>query len=165
MEKRFAPHRIMAFYIAGGLSGNLAAAALAKPDTMSVGSSGAIYSMLTFAVAIDGMFDKCRRRFVAAMLCLALGNGFFFPHVDNWCHLGGAAFGLATWAVYTTIHGGSADAENTSDWFLWRRRILLALRAFVVAIFVVGVALCAYSLHCSSCVFKPPGQVTLTVLT
>ena len=91
-EEMFSLPEYLGIYLIGGLAGNILSLALG-PSLISVGASGAIFSMFGACVIYT-------RRSVRQSILGALVYGFFLlfisagPGVNDFAHLGGLVFGL-----------------------------------------------------------------------
>jgi len=91
-EEMFSLPEYLGIYLVGGLAGNILSLALG-PSLISVGASGAIFSMFGACVIYT-------RRSVRQSILGALVYGFFLlfisagPGVNDFAHLGGLVFGL-----------------------------------------------------------------------
>jgi rhomboid protease GluP len=91
-EEMFSLPEYLGIYFVGGLAGNVLSLALG-PSLISVGASGAIFSMFGACVIYT-------RRSVRQSILGALVYGFFLlfisagPGVNDFAHLGGLVFGL-----------------------------------------------------------------------
>lgn len=93
-EEMFSLSEYLGIYFVGGLAGNVLSLALG-PSLISVGASGAIFSMFGACVIYT-------RRSVRQSILGALVYGFFLlfisagPGVNDFAHIGGLVFGLLT---------------------------------------------------------------------
>jgi rhomboid protease GluP len=91
-EEMFSLPEYLGIYLIGGLAGNILSLALG-PSLISVGASGAIFSMFGACVIYT-------RRSVRQSILGALVYGFFLlfisagPGVNDFAHIGGLVFGL-----------------------------------------------------------------------
>jgi rhomboid protease GluP len=91
-EEMFSLPEYLGIYLVGGLAGNILSLALG-PSLISVGASGAIFSMFGACVIYT-------RRSVRQSILGALVYGFFLlfisagPGVNDFAHIGGLVFGL-----------------------------------------------------------------------
>jgi len=100
-EEMFSLPEYLSIYFLGGLTGNLISLLLLPLDTISVGASGAIFSM--FGAAIIYARHSVRQSIIGAMIyvffMLFLSSG---AGVNNFAHIGGLVAGLLIGYVLAT---------------------------------------------------------------
>lgn len=91
IEEAFGARRLFAIYTVSGIAGFLASAWF-RPQSLSIGASGAIYGLLGFAVVYGRWRAGAGARALTDQLTQWLLYGlmmFFIPGIDSIAHLGG----------------------------------------------------------------------------
>jgi len=139
-------------YLVTGLGGCLLSAAMASPNQMSVGASGAIHGLMAIGLfgelgelawppGVKQFFESngykklLGWRIVAFTLALSLMGGLIMPRVDSWAHFGGTVVGFAL----------AAPRAH----FVGRCRYVVRVLATIIAF--VALLVCLYLLSCPGC--------------
>lgn len=133
VEHFFGQARFFWIYFGAGLSGTVASV-LFRPDTISVGASGAIFGLLGALVYFSLRRPQVAKGLFGRSLWVTLGFnlvlGFVIPGIDYMGHIGGL-FGGLLWAYAL----GLGNKDHISGRWLWR--VLLV----VVTVFATAKAL------------------------
>jgi rhomboid protease GluP len=105
LERLLGAWRYVLFYLASGISGNLASAWLHNDYYIGAGASGAIYGVyaayLYLSVFRKDMIDYQTKQTVRVIVVIGFVYSILIPNVDIYAHVGGFIGGLAVSALMT----------------------------------------------------------------
>ena len=119
IERPFGQARFLAIYMLSGIAGAIASFAL-TPNP-SIGASGAIFGLagglIPFLFRNRRIFgeDRAKRQLFAILRVIALNLVIGFVAaglIDNWCHLGGLACGLAASWLMTPVYKATRSPDG-----------------------------------------------------
>jgi len=129
VESTFGKRRLLATYIASGISGNILSSTMSKSP--SVGASGAIFGLISaYYVFLNrnsvffGQTAENGMNSVRQTLLVNLVLGLSNPVVDNWGHLGGALGGAVMAYTFGPRLFVMSNAGSPYEWDGGRRKIV-----------------------------------------
>ncbi|MDR2902972.1 MAG: rhomboid family intramembrane serine protease, partial [Clostridiales bacterium] len=118
IERHYGRGTFLAVYIVTGLVGNYLNA-MAEPQILLAGASGAIFGLMGAAVAITQYtkkyLDGLNLYTMLVFAFVGVSFGFLMPNVGNIAHIGGLASGYLMGMLILKIWGGHRSGENTAN--------------------------------------------------
>ena len=98
LERILGKFRFSILYLNSGLVGSVAVFFLSDPDTVTIGSSGAIFGvmggLLVLSFVHGSWFTEIGKRNIRNLAAINLIFTFVFPFISIWGHLGGLVGGM-----------------------------------------------------------------------
>ncbi|HEY8391675.1 MAG TPA: rhomboid family intramembrane serine protease [Capillibacterium sp.] len=130
VEKLFGAGRFLTIYFTAGIGGTVASV-LFRPDTISVGASGAIFGLLGALIYFSIRCPQTARGLFGRSLWLTLGLNlvlsFVLPGIDYMGHLGGLVAGLL--CAYAL---GLGKKDQLPGRWLWRILLFVLMTTTIV---------------------------------
>lgn len=128
LERIMGHVRFTIVYLVSAVGGNIVSFAFS--DSISAGASTSLFGIFVSFIVLSAMYPrsqvlKQRASTYTILIVLNIALGLFNQGIDNWGHMGGAAFG----AIITFALGLSVKSHYT----LWQRLIAAAIGVIIAA--------------------------------
>lgn len=128
LERIMGHVRFTIVYLVSAIGGNIVSFAFS--DSISAGASTSLFGIFVSFIVLSSMYPrsqvlKQRASTYTILIVLNIALGLFNQGIDNWGHMGGAAFG----GIITFALGLSVKSHYT----LWQRLIAAAIGVLIAA--------------------------------